>query len=232
MQYHFLILSLILLIPGTIIYILRRDLRITIHRMAVLSLPFAFTEFLFYPNYWEPKFLFDSVYYIGFGIEDIIFVVGLASFTSTSYCFFGKRAFEPIDSVPNRVLVKRIIFFFLIIGILVTIFYVAKVEMIFGSFFIMMGLGTLVLIFRKDLLIPMILGGIISLILYTAICGILLVLFPNVFLFTWKTENFLNLFVFGIPVEELMYGFASGYSATILYPYLWNLRIVRFHRHE
>ena len=52
MEYNFLILTFIFWIPGILIYVLRFDLRRIIHLMAAFSLPFALTEWLFYPEYW------------------------------------------------------------------------------------------------------------------------------------------------------------------------------------
>ena len=94
MEYNFLILTLIFWIPGILIYALRFDLRRIIHLMAAFSLPFALTEWLFYPEYWEPTFIFDLIHVFGFGIEDILFVTGLAAFTSTVYAFFSGKTLE------------------------------------------------------------------------------------------------------------------------------------------
>ena len=69
-DYPFLVLSLLFLIPGVLFYALRPDIRRLLRLTLLASLPFATTEFLFYPTYWEPRTLFDLVPRIGFGIED------------------------------------------------------------------------------------------------------------------------------------------------------------------
>ena len=105
LKYDFLILSLLFLVPGAVIYALRQDLRPVIRVMMLCSIPFAFTEFLFYPDYWEPVFLFDLAARIGFGIEDVVFVCGLGAFTSTGFLFFsGFRLAEGTrQSTPGEV---------------------------------------------------------------------------------------------------------------------------------
>ena len=85
-SYSFLTLSLILAIPGALVFAARRDLRPMIGWMALASVPFAWTELLFYPDYWKPRFLFNLIDIIGFGLEDVLFVVGLAAFSSPSPC--------------------------------------------------------------------------------------------------------------------------------------------------
>jgi hypothetical protein len=100
MKYHFLILCSLLLVPGAVIFAARHDLRRPILTMGACSLPFAFTEFLFYPTYWEPEFLFNLANKIGFGVEDFLFVFGLAAFSSTAYAFCFKRRFGPNPGSP------------------------------------------------------------------------------------------------------------------------------------
>lgn len=53
--------------------------------IGLLSLPFATTEWMFYPDYWAPKFLFDLVDIIGFGIEDFLFVSALGVSSSSAW---------------------------------------------------------------------------------------------------------------------------------------------------
>ena len=76
LTYAVLTLSLLFLLPGALVYALRPDLRGPIHIVSLCSLPFALTEFLFYPTYWEPEFLFDLIHVLGFGIEDVLRILG------------------------------------------------------------------------------------------------------------------------------------------------------------
>jgi hypothetical protein len=79
LPYDFLVLSLLCWIPGFGAGFMRPDLRRAIVLSALCSLPFAFTEFLFYPEYWTPTFLFDLGDRLGFGIEDFLFVSAIAA---------------------------------------------------------------------------------------------------------------------------------------------------------
>ena len=85
-----------------LIWAARPDLRRVIACVMPFSLPFACTEFLFYPSYWEPAFLFDLGRRMGFGIEDIIFVTGLAAFTTTAYACGFNRAYGPHGAATRR----------------------------------------------------------------------------------------------------------------------------------
>ncbi len=70
-NYPFLVLCVLMVVPVFAAGVLRRDLVIHMARMALISLPFAFTEFMFYPDYWDPPFLFDAAEKFGFGLEDV-----------------------------------------------------------------------------------------------------------------------------------------------------------------
>jgi hypothetical protein len=237
LSYNFLILSIILLIPVCIIFLKRSDLRIVMIRMGLIGLPFAFTENFFYPEYWEPKSVGNLIERWGFGLEDFLFVSGLACLTATIYPAIFKKKLEPMkrsavafssSESPARIL-SAIGLFFSIVFILVLIFVFSNIPMIYGSFVIMIGMGIVMVWFRTDLLFPGLLGGISTTVAYTLICFFLLTIYPGIFQFTWHTEKFMNIYFFRVPLEEILYGFSAGFSGTIFYPSLFRLRFVLNH---
>lgn len=191
--------------------------------MAICSLPFAFTERYFYPSYWEPVFLFNLIDVIGFGIEDILFVVGLSAFTSTVYAFCAGVSYHADESLNLKQSLLKILLTLLSSFVMAGILLHLNVPMIYGSFLIMILITTIIILLRRDLLIPGFTGGLISAIIYTGLCLCLAVIFPGVFKITWHTERFLNIFIMGIPLEEMLYAFASGSIGTVFYPFVLGL---------
>ncbi len=224
LAYPFLVLSLLFLLPGALIFVLRPDLRGLIARMSLCAIPFAFTEFLFYPSYWKPKHLFNLIEVLGFGVEDIIFVVGLASFTSTCYAAFTGKTYRPLDVSTSisggRTFATRSIKVLLVTFVLVALVALAQIPMIYGACLIMLVLSAWIIWRRRDLLVPGLVGAMLSTLVYTCLCLVLGWLIPNVFSLAWNTDQFLNLFILGVPVEEIMYAWGSGLAATIFYPYV------------
>jgi len=223
MTYNFLFIAIITLIPTVLIYILRPKLRGVIHVMSPASIPFAFTEWLFYPEYWEPVFLFNLVDYIGFGIEDILFVMGLGGFASTLYAAVFKQIYLPKDWQSRQDLLKRIMATFIVTLVLITAAVLAEIPMIYGSVGIMLVMAIAIVTRRTDLLKPALWGGLLTTLVYTGLCFVILVIYPEIFDLTWHTEHFLNLYMFGIPLEEIFYAFSAGMLATIAYPYLFKM---------
>lgn len=224
MTYNFLLLALLFLLPGLVIFLARADLRPVIGLMAVCSLPFALTESLFYPSYWEPVFLFDLARRIGFGIEDVLFVVGMAGFTSTVYAAARGRRYVAHGATDARAVARRALATLALTFVLVGLAALASVPMIFGSFAIMLLVSAGMVLLRRDLVVPGLLGGLLSLAVYTALCLIFAWLLPDIFQLAWHSDQFSNLFVLGVPLEELMYGFASGVAATVFYPFAFGRR--------
>ena len=184
----------------------------------------AEAQFLFYPDYWEPTFLFDLADHIGFGIEDILFVAGLAAFTSTAYAALFRKRYLPVEGHARPW--KRSIVVLGVTALLVIVVALARVPMIYGSFAIMLTMTAVMCAFRRDLILPGVLGAVASLGIYSVVCWAFAAVFPSVFELTWHTEKFLNVFVLGLPIEELMYGFAAGAAATVFYPFVTSQRFV------
>jgi len=195
-----------------------------IHVMAFCSIPFAFTEHFFYPSYWEPVFLFDLADKIGFGIEDLLFVIGLSAFTSTAYAFFFGVRYCMINEFNLLSVIFKGLTVLVSAFLLIVLVVLLNIEMIYGSFGIMLGISCFIFIARKDLLIPGLIGGMLSTTVYSFLCLCLNALFPSIFKLTWHTDQFLNVFIMGIPLEELIYGFSSGVIATAFYPYVFSKR--------
>jgi len=227
MKYHFFILCGLILIPGTIVFVVRSDLRRVIWIVGLCSLPFAFTEFLFYPTYWEPLFLFDLVNKIGFGIEDLIFVFGLAAFTSTAYPVCFNRRFEALAETAARVVVYRVAALLGSALALTGLWVIAGWQIIWGSVAIMLGVSAAMGLSRRDLIVPSLLGGGVSALVYGAICYVFALLIPDVFELSWHAERFSNVYLLGVPLEELLYSVGAGVVATAFYPFVFSQRFVK-----
>ena len=226
-EYDFLVLALLFALPGAGVWISRPDLRRVIHRMSIAALPFAATEFLFYPEYWSPNFLFDLVNVIGFGLEDLLFVMGLAAFTSTGYAFFSRRRYlprAPLD--PSRAAIRAAVSIGSAIaaaGLLVLL----SVPIIHATVALMLAAAAVIGTLRRDLLWPGLAGGLIAASVYTILCLIYERLLPGAFERVWHTENFLDRMVLGVPLEEMLYGFGAGVIATVFYPWVFDESLVR-----
>jgi hypothetical protein len=108
--------------------------------------------------------------------------------------------------------------------VLVIVFVLLRVPMIYGSVIIMMLVAVVMLNQRRDLIRPGFLGAGITLLVYSLLALMAKWIYPSIFEFTWHTDKFLNLFLLGIPIEEMLYGTAAGLLATVCYPFIFSQR--------
>lgn len=225
--YNFLILCALFAVPAACIFVLRPDLRKILKVTVPASIPFAATEFLFYPSYWRPKFLFDLADRIGFGIEDVLFVTTLGALTSTLYPFTARRTTElPAASKHGRELLRRAAIPLLVALVATAAFHVVGVRMIYGCCWVMIGVTLAILAARRDLAAPALAGAALTTVVYGSLCLVLAAVIPGIFDLAWNAEQFSNVFVLGIPLEELLYAASSGFVGTVFYPYVTGARFV------
>lgn len=91
----------------------------------------------------------------------------------------------------------------------------------------MLAAGLAAAAWRRDLLLPACIGAALAAAVYFAVCVLASLVMPGIFQGVWHTEKFIGMFVAGVPVEELLYGWAAGFAATAFYPCVFGLRFVR-----
>lgn len=224
-HYNFLTLSLLFTLPGMVIWLLRPDLRRIIKTVIIFALPFACTEALFYPSYWEPNFLFDLGQRIGFGIEDFVFVTALAAFASTIYAFVCNHGYTPTGKSGPFACGLRALGLFVFAGLFFLGTSIAEVAVIYTACLVMIACTCVILPLRRDLIVASLVGALLSTTLYFVLCLAAGKIMPGFFRNVWQAQNYLNIFIAGIPLEELLYGFSTGLVATVFYPYVFSMQL-------
>ncbi|WP_437724728.1 lycopene cyclase domain-containing protein [Sorangium sp. So ce861] len=282
MTHEFLLLSILFLLPGIAIWVARPDLRSLMKRAAIASLPFAATERLFYPTYWTPRFLFDLADRVGFGVEDLLFIVGLSAFSSTAYAVVFRRALVPCAApgVPwsrpglgawsrpwlgaartrpwlgaartrpglgaartrpwlgaartrpglgaaARPWLRAAAGVALALATAVALL-AAGVPVLYAAVAAMIAVTTGLVGARRDLLVPGLLGALLSAALYLGLCLVFAALVPGVFERTWRPSVLLpGRTLLGVPVDEILYGLGAGLAATVFPAWAFELRYAK-----
>ena len=226
MRYNFLILCVLFAVPPLCIYVLRPDLRRPMAVTALFALPFGLTESWFYPEYWQPRFLFDLADRVGFGIEDFLFVAALGSFTATVYPCVAKKTYVPITGRAAGACLWRPALVFGSALLLVLGLRLAGMPTIYAVCVIMIGVTAVMLALRRDLIRVCLAGGFWTLLVYAVLCQVFQWLLPGVFDLAWNTEKLSNRHLLGVPLEELLYGFSAGFSGAAVYPFFRDQRVV------
>ncbi len=226
MRYEFLLLSVLFLVPGGCFWFLRPDLRPLMKRAVGVSLPFAATEWLFYPEYWTPRFLFGLADHIGFGIEDVLFVSGLGAFSSTAYAVAFRRTPVPRGAMVARPWLRVARAF----GVAMAVtggLLAAGVPILYAAVVTMVSVSAALLLARPDLAVPSLLGALVSAVIYLGLCLVFGALVPGVFERTWRPSLLLPGRLLGVPLDEVLYGLGAGFCATAVPAWAFGLRFVQ-----
>ena len=227
-RYDFLLLALLFCLPPLLIAAVRPDLRPLMRRAALLALPFALTERFFYPEYWSPTFLFDLIQTLGFGLEDLLFVAAFGAFAATAYPALAGR--QIVAAGPPRPRLAAA----LIAGSIATalLLHAAGISMYTATIVAEFAVLLALLARNRELALPAALGGLFVTAIYWLICLLYAALLPGIFDRVWHTEALFDRAFAGIPLEELLYAFASGALATAALPAVTGQRYLREPRHE
>lgn len=224
MVYEFLVLSVLFLVPGSCFWFVRPDLRPLMTRAVGVSLPFATTEWLFYPEYWTPRFLFGLADHIGFGIEDVLFVAGLGAFSSTAYAVAFRRTLAS-HGAPLRPWLRAAGAFALAMAVTGALL-ASGVSILYAAVVAMVSVSTALLLARRDLVVPSLLGALVSAAIYLGLCLIFAALVPGVFERTWRPSLLLPGKLLGVPLDEVLYGLGAGFGATAMPAWAFGWRFV------
>jgi hypothetical protein len=222
--YPFLVMCALMILPVLAVGVWRRDLICHMARMALVSLPFAFTEFMFYPDYWDPPFLFDAAARFGFGLEDFLFVASLGAMAIGLYPALAREQLQPFKMQAATRPVLKIIFVTALALLAALAGWGAGFPAIYTGLVIMFTIPAVLLrSARPDLWRHAWKSGCTSLIAYVGVCTALEILLPGTFARYWHTGDLLNAYAGPLPVEELLYGFAAGFAAAVIYPFAFCL---------
>ncbi|WP_437676590.1 lycopene cyclase domain-containing protein [Sorangium sp. So ce131] len=228
MTHDFLVLALLFLLPGAVVWRVRPDLRPLMKRTALASLPFALTERLFYPAYWTPKFLFDLAEHLGFGVEDVLFLVGLSSFSCTAYAVVFRRTPVPCGGAPRGAPWRRAAAAITSALAAAVALLAAGVPVLYAAVAAMLAVSGVLLAARPDLIAPSLLGALLSAAMYLVLCLAFAALVPGVFERTWRPSVLLpGRALLGVPADEILYGLGAGLSATVFPAWAFGLRYTK-----
>ncbi|WP_163998085.1 lycopene cyclase domain-containing protein [Pyxidicoccus caerfyrddinensis] len=228
MPYEFLVLSVLFLVPGSCVWLTRPDLRPLLRRVVVVSLPFAATEWLFYPEYWTPRFLFGLADHIGFGIEDVLFVAGLGAFSSTAYAVAFRRTLAPHGAAVRAW--ARAVGAFALAMVVTGALLAVGLSILYAAVAAMVSVSSVLLLMRRDLVVPSLLGALVSAVIYLGLCLVFGMLIPGVFERTWRPSMLLPGRLLGVPLDEVLYGLGAGFSATAVPAWAFGWRFVPLRR--
>ena len=226
MKYHlvWLLWSLAFGAVWLVLFILNPDKRGAMWRTSAVTALFGVTEPLFIPRYWNPPSLFELAQRTGFDIESFIFAFAVGGIGMILYTTLTRHELMSVDNAhrnERRHRLHRIALF----GppILLVPGFVLPWNPIYPSL-LALALGALAaVVCRPDLRKNTLLGGLLFLGLYASFMLGLRWFAPGYIEGVWNLPALSGVMIYGIPLEELLFGLTFGMYWSGVYEHLaWH----------
>jgi hypothetical protein len=229
MTYHYvwLVWSSAFLLPWILLYSLLPRHRAAMWWASALMAPFGLTEPLFVPEYWNPPSLFELAQRTGFDIESIIFSFSIGGVGAALYSGITGKRLEPLPLLERQQIRHRWHRWALATPFaLFPILYFLPWNVIHAGIAAMIAGAIAVVLCRPDLMANTLLGGVLFLALYTVFLLGLKWSAPGYIEQVWNLKALSGFLIYGLPLEELLFGFAFGLFWTGIYEHFTSKRSV------
>lgn len=222
-QYSYFVGALMFVAVWAALYIFSREHRAQMLWGSLVAAPFAFTGFLFIPEYWSPPSLFNWAQRYGISIEDVLWsaaVGGIAS--SLSEILFHQR----LERMRHRSGRRRYGPLLLMIGVFIALELLRPAESIYNMIIAFTTGGAVIAIIRRDLIGRMLRGAAVFSVVYLLLFAWLLLLYSDFIERYYNMANLMGVYILGVPLEEPLFAFSGGVVWTVLYEYVHAYRLV------
>ena len=220
MTYHYvwLIWSSAFLLPWIVLYAAFPAHHRTMWWASVFMAPFGLTEPVFVPAYWNPPSLFELAQRTGFDIESIIFSFAIGGIGAVLYNIVTRKRLEPLRPEERHHSRHRWHRWALATPFaLFPILYFLPWNMIYAGIAAMIAGAIAAVLCRPDLKANTLAGGVLFLAIYTIFLLGLKWSAPGYIEQVWNLEALSGVLIYGLPLEELLFGFSFGLVWTGIY---------------
>ncbi len=226
MTYHYvwLIWSSAFLLPWLLLYALFPQHRLAMWRASLVMTPFGLTEPLFVPEYWNPPSLFELAQRTGFDIESFIFSFAIGGIAAVLYNVIMHKRVDVLDLAERHHLRHHwhrwaVLAPFALFPVL----YFLPWNPIHAGIAAMFLGAIAAVLCRPDLKSNTLIGGLLFLALYTVFLLGLKWSAPGYIEQVWNFAALTGVRIYGLPLEELLFGFSFGLMWTGIYEhFMWK----------
>lgn len=226
-HYVWLVWSSAFLVPWLLLFLAFDQHRRQMWWTSLLMAPFGLTEPLFVPEYWNPPSLFELAQRSGFDIESIIFSFAIGGIGSVLYNIITRKRLAPLqlgerhhsrDRRHRWALATPFALFPFLYFLPWNVIYAGIAAMIAGA--------VAAVLCRPDLKSNTLVGGGLFLAIYTIFLLGLKWSAPGYIEQVWNLKALSGIVIYGLPIEELLFGFAFGLFWSGMYEHFTSKRSV------
>ena len=222
--YVWLIWSSAFLLPWIALYTFNSDQRKVMWRTSLATALLGLTEWIYVPAYWNPPGLFELAQRTGFDIESFIFSFAMGGIGAVLYNAVQRRHLVSVSLQERRQPLHRFHLAALFVPFVLFVpLYFLPWNAIYPSV-VCLFIGAIAsVICRPGLKIKTLTGGVLFLGLYTIFMLGLKWFAPGYIAQVWNLPALSGGLIYGIPLEELLFGFSFGlYWAGVYEHFTWQ----------
>ena len=223
-HYAWFIWASTFLVPWIALYLVNPKERTVMWQASIATALFGLTEPLFVPAYWSPPSLFELARRTGFDVESLIFAFAIGGIGTVLYSTITRRHIEPLSPAERAAPIHRLHLAALLVPFVSFVpLYLLTWNPIYPAITSLV-LGAIAsALCRPELLRKTIVGGFLFVGLYATFMLGLKWLAPGYIEAVWNLSTLSGGLVGGIPLEELLFGFAFGLYWTGVYEHFtWS----------
>ena len=231
MSYHYvwLVWSSAFLVPWLLLFFAFARHRKQMWWTSLAMAPFGLTEPLFVPEYWNPPSLFELAQRTGFDIESVIFSFAIGGVGAVLYSIITRKGLEPLQPGSRHNNRDRWHRWALATPFaLFPILYFLPWNVIDAGIAAMAAGAVASVWCRPDLKSNALVGGGLFLLIYTLFLLGLKWSAPGYIEQVWNLRALSGILIDGLPLEELLFGFAFGLFWTGIYEHFTANRSVAY----
>ena len=226
MRYHYVwfIWSSAFLLPWIALYLTAPLLRPMIWRSSFATAVLGLTEPFFVPRYWNPPSLFDLTQRTGFDLESVIFSFAIGGVGAALYNALTRTHLASIAAGNRREPLHRFHRLALIVPFIAVVplallswnpIYAAVVALTLGA--------AASVLCRPQLVAKTLIGGALFLGFYALFMAGLVLSAPGYISQVWHLPALSGVLIYGIPLEELLFGASFGlYWSGVYEHFTWT----------
>jgi hypothetical protein len=220
-HYSYLIGALLFGAAWLAVFLFGKRYRAQILWGTLISAPLALTSILFIPQYWTPPSLFNLDQRFRVGIEDVLWAAAVGGIASA----IGETILRERLAARRKLPRKRHYFPF---AVLVLVFLLLEFsrhnKTIYNTIISFTVCALIVTFLRADLILTMLAGAFDFTLLYFALFVYFLLLYPDFIQRFYNVPNLLGIYVWKVPIEELLFAASGGTVWSIAYEYVQGYR--------
>jgi hypothetical protein len=225
-RYHYVWLfwSIAFLLPWLALYLANADMRRVMWRASLGTTLFGLTEPIFVPAYWSPPSLFELAQRTRFDVESLIFSFAIGGIGVVLYDTIVRRSAVVVDATERGERQHRLHRIALVAPLALFLpLYLLPWNPIYPAIVCLTLGGIASAACRPELARKSLVGGGMFVALYTVFLLGLRWLTPGYIEQVWNLPALSRVLIAGLPVEELLFGFAFGlYWSGVYEHFAWR----------